>query len=124
MFAADVAQQFLVPFQLVFRVQAPLHQDLVAADLDGLADFVQQHVAVQHPALVALRAAVERAKVTDRRADVRVVNVPVDVVRPITLRVRPPGDRVGGGTDVRQPSRPQQRHRVFVAQTSAVDDAA
>ena len=44
----DVAQQFLVPLQLEFRVQAALHQDLVAAQIDRLLNLLVELVALQH----------------------------------------------------------------------------
>ena len=77
-------------------MQAPLHQDLIAAQVDGLLDLLQQHVAIEHVAFVVLRLAVEGAEIADGRADVGVVDVAVDVVGAIRLGMEPPRDRVGG----------------------------
>ena len=67
-------------------MQPALHQDLVAAQRDGLADLLEQHVAVEDVGLGVVDLAIERAEVADRRADVGVVDVAVDVVGADTAR--------------------------------------
>ena len=77
------------------RVQAPLHQDLVAADGDRLFDLLEQHLARQHVDFVVLRRPVERAEIADGRAGVRVVDVAVDVVRAERLGMQAARDGIG-----------------------------
>ena len=92
----DVAEQVHVPVERQVGVQAALHQDLVAAELDRLADLLEQDVAVEDVGLGVADLAVEGAEVADRGADVGVVDVAVDVVRAVRLGVEPLADRVGG----------------------------
>ena len=80
-------------------MEPTLEEDLVAADGDHLGDLPHQHVAVENIALGMLRRPVEGAEVTHRRADVGVVDITVDVVGAIRLRMEPRRDGVGGPTD-------------------------
>jgi len=80
-------------------VQAALHQDLIATKLGGFADFLQELAAIEDIAFGVFGRAIEGAEVADRRADVRVVDVAVDVVRAIRLRVQPARSCVGGAAD-------------------------
>ena len=95
----DVAKQLLIPLERECGVQASLHEDLIAADGHHLLDLPKNHVAVEHVAFGMLRAAVKRAEVADRRADVCVVDVAVDVVGAIRLRMETPSDGVGSLAD-------------------------
>ena len=58
----DVSQQLLVPVELEVRVQAALHKNLIPAKLDGFANFLKQHIAVEHITFVMLRLAVNAQK--------------------------------------------------------------
>ena len=108
--ALDVAQQFFVPLELELRMQAALHQNLIAAELDRFLNLLQQLVALEHVAFRMLRRAIERAEIADRRADVRVVDVAIDVVGANRLRMQPPRDGVGGAAERRQIVRFEQPH--------------
>ena len=83
--AFDVVQQLLVPVEFVLGVQAALHQDLVAAQSDRLLDLVEQLLAGQHVSLFMAGPPIEGAEIADRRADVGVVDVAVDVVSAVLL---------------------------------------
>ena len=98
----QVAEQFLVPFELERRVHAALHQDLVAAEGDRLLDLLVELLARQDVGVGVARLAVERAEVADRGADVGVVDVAVDVVGAVRLGVQPHRDRVGGPAELVQ----------------------
>ncbi len=89
-------------------MQPALHQDLVAAQLHGLADLLEQHVAVEDVGVGGADLAVEGAEVADRGADVGVVDVPVDVVGAERLGMEPPADRVGGAAQLQQRGRTEQ----------------
>src|SRR5262245_14527454 len=69
---------------------------MVAAEGEGLLDLLVQLLAGEDVGVRVVRLAVEGAEVADRGTDVRVVDVAVDVVRAVRLRVQPRGDRVGG----------------------------
>ena len=92
----DILQQLLVPVELEVRVQPPLHQDLVTTKSHGLFDLAEQFCAGQDPALFTSWRPVEGTKVTDRRADVGVVDIAVDVVGSIWLGMQSAGDGIGG----------------------------
>ena len=102
-------EQFFVPLELELGMQAALHQNLIAAELDRLFDLLAAALrAVKHVAFGVLRLAIERAEIADRRADVRVVDVAVDVVGAIRLRMQPARDGIGRAADRRQIVRFQQ----------------
>ncbi len=69
-------------------MKASLHQDLVPAELDGFSDLLEQLLAIKHVSLGALRRPVKRTKVANRSADVCVVDIPIDVVGAIALRMQ------------------------------------
>ena len=94
--AFDVAEDVKIPVEREFGVQTPLHQDLVAAEGDGLADLVEQHRAVEDVRLGVADLAIKGAKVADRRTDVGVVDVAIDVVGPVRLGVELAAHKVGG----------------------------
>ncbi len=96
------AQHFLVPIQLEFWMQSALEQDLVASECDGLLDFFQQYFPRQHVTFFVFGAAVERAEVTDCGANVGVIDIAINVVGSIVLRVQPIGHCVGGSSERRQ----------------------
>ena len=90
-----------VPLELQLRVQAALQEDLVAAQRDRLLDLPEQLLALDDVAFRVARLAGERAEAAAARADVRVVDVAVDVVGAIGLRVQAP----------RRPRRPPAQAR-------------
>ena len=104
-------------------MQPALHQDLVAAQRDGLADLLEQHLAVEDVGLGVVDLAVERAEVADRRADVGVVDVAVDVVGAIRLGMEPAADRVGGAAQLQQRGRTEQLDPLVETQALAVNGA-
>ena len=91
----DVGQQLFVPFQRQLGVQAPLHQDLVAAEGHRLFDLLVQHVARQDVDFFVPGWPIKRTEIADRGTLVRVVDVAIDVVRAEGLRMETPGDGVG-----------------------------
>ena len=95
----DVAEQVLVPFERNLGVKPPLHQDLIAADLDGFLDLLEQHVSIQHIRLGVTDLAVERAKVADGGANVGVIDVSIDVEGAVRLGMEPFADEVGGAAE-------------------------
>ena len=116
----DVAEHLLVPLQRQRGVEPTLKEDLVATEGHRLPDLRQQHVAVEDVALGVLRRTVEGAEVTDRGADVGVVDVAVDVVGPPRLRVEPLRHRMGRPADRRQPVRFEEPHGVGGAEPPAI----
>ena len=117
----DATKKIFVPLQRQRGVHAALHQDLVTAEGDRLLDLFEDHVAFEDVSLGAFRPAVERAEVADRRTDVGVVDVSIDVVGAIGLRMEPPRDRISRAADRREVVRLQQCHRVGRRQSPARD---
>ena len=60
--AFDVAQQLFVPLELVVGMQAPLHQNLIAAEIDGLLNLLEKHLAIERVAFGMPRFAIEAQK--------------------------------------------------------------
>ena len=108
----DVVEQLLVPLELEVGMQPALHQDLVAAQRNRLADLLEQHVAVEHVGVGVIDLAVEGAEVADGRADIRVVDVAVNVVGSIGLGVQPLTDRLGGAAELEQAGVSDQGRRL------------
>ena len=79
--------------------------------VDGLADLLEQDVAVEDVSLGVADLAVEGAEVADGGADVRVVDVPVDVVGAVRLGMEPPADGVGGAAEREQVGLAEERRR-------------
>ena len=104
----DVLEQLLIPLELQMRVQAPLHEDLVAPQRDRLANLVEQDVAIQDVSLGVVDFAVKRAKVADRRANVGVVDIAVDVVSPERLGMEPSAHLIGSPAQLQQRGRTEQ----------------
>src|SRR5262249_41979417 len=74
----QIAEQLFVPFELEARMQAALHQDLVAAQVHGFLNLLVEYLARQHVGVGVGALAIEGAEVTDGGANVRVVDVAVD----------------------------------------------
>ncbi len=77
----DVLEELFIPLELQMRVQATLHQDLIASESDRLANLLEEHVAVENVSFGVIDLPVEGAEVADSRAHVGVVDVAVDVDR-------------------------------------------
>ena len=101
--------------------EAPLKQDLVAAQGHGLADFLEQDVAVEHIGFGVVDRAIEGAEIADRRADVGVVDVAVDVVGAVRLGMQPLADGICGAAKVEQAGLTEQGHTIVEAQAAAVN---
>ena len=93
--ALDVAQKLFVPVECELGMQAALHENLLSTEGDGLFDLAQQLFARKDVAFLALGRSVKRTKVTNGRADVRVVDVSVDIVCTIGFRMHAARDGVG-----------------------------
>jgi hypothetical protein len=106
----DCAQQVEIPVQRQVRVHAALHEDLGAADLDELADLLQQLLEGQRIRVVLVPVAAKGAERAAGRADVRVVDVAIDDVGPKDLAVDPPAAGVGPAAEL------VDRHLVVEAQ--------
>ena len=84
----ELSEEVGVPLEGEIRVQPSLHQNTASTELDGLFDLAVDILVAQHVALVVTRRSVERAEITDARADVRVVDVASDDVADETVRVK------------------------------------
>jgi hypothetical protein len=96
--ASYVSQQFLIPLQLEAWMQSTLHQDLIPTQRHSLADFGQKLFAWQDIPLGTLGRAVERAEVTNGGANIGVIDVPIDVVRSVWLRMKTQRHFIRGAT--------------------------
>ena len=117
----NVAQQLFVPLQRQRRVQAPLHQDLIAPQLDRLGNLLVQLLPLQHVDFRMLGRSIERTEIADRRAGVGVVDVAIDIERAVRLGMQPAGHRVGRLTNRLQVVRLEQPHSFFRGQSLTGD---
>ena len=105
-------------------MQAALQQNLLAAQFDRLPGFsvAAVLVALEHVAFqVTSGWTIERAEVADRRADVRVVDVAIDVVGAIRLRVKAFGHLIRRATKCSEVVAFQQRKPLVLRQPFASD---
>ena len=98
----DFGQHFLVPIEFEFWMQSALQQDLVAAKSHCFGNLFQQLRAVENVTLLMFGAAVKSAKIADRRADVGVIDVAVDVVGTKRLGMQSDRHLIGGSTERRK----------------------
>ncbi len=117
----QIPQQFLVPFQLQTGVQATLHQDLIAAQRNRFLDFLIKDVPRQHVGIVIMALAVKRAEIADGSADVGIVDVPVDVVGPVRLRVETAAHGIGSSAQGHQIAALEQGAAFFRRQPLTVN---
>ena len=85
----------LFPFGGLMWATMQARKAEVAAQIDRLADFLEQDVAIEDVGVGVVDLAIEGAEVADRGAGVGVVDVAVDVVGAIRLGVQPPRDGIG-----------------------------
>ena len=97
----DGPQQVLIPFDLQLGVQAALHQNAGAAQIDGLLDLVEDHFLRMDVAFGVAHGPVEGAEAAIFGAEVGVVDVAVDDVADDAVRVQLAAHRVGGHADDR-----------------------
>src|SRR4051812_43795900 len=76
----DTREQLFVVVDLQVRMDAALHEDARAAQLEGFFDLLVDDVIRENVGLVVALDAIERAKGAELLADVRVVDIPVDDV--------------------------------------------
>ena len=103
-----VAEQVLAPREVEFRVKAALEENLIAAQGQRLFDLAEELFAPEDVALGVAGPAGEGAEAAAAGADVRVVDVPVDVVGAVGFWVKATAHRVGGAAQGRQVVRLQQ----------------
>ena len=84
-------------------MEPALHENLVAADRNRLFDFPQELGPGQHIAFVNIFwRTVKRTEIADRRADICVVDVSINIVRAISFWMESAGDLVGRTANRRQ----------------------
>ncbi len=108
------AEELFVPGDRQVGVEAPLQQDLHAAQVDRLLELLAELVARQDVALGLVGGrAVEVAELAARDADVRVVDVAIDDVGDDALRVEHPAPGVGGGAQLQHRRLGVKAHRLL-----------
>src|SRR3990172_8922351 len=98
------AQQIFVIVDLQARVQAPLHQDLGAAELRQLLDLLENLLLGKDIPLLRTRQPIEGAERTLDPTDIRVIDIPPDYVCDDRVRVQTPASGVGHGRQLEQGS--------------------
>src|SRR6185312_9213054 len=98
----DTAQQVFVPVDLQIRVQAALHQDAGAAEVDRLADLVEDHFLRVHVAFLMPRRAVKGAEAAIFGAEIRVIDIAIDDVADHALGVQLAAHLIAGHAEAHQ----------------------
>src|SRR5690349_14512077 len=98
----DRAQQILIPFDFQFRMQAALHQNSRAAQIDGLLNLLEDHVFRVDVALGVPHRPVEGAEAAILGAEIRVVDVAIDDVADDPVGMVLAAHRVGRHPDADQ----------------------
>jgi hypothetical protein len=98
----DAAEEIFVPLDFEIRVEAALHQDAGAAQVEGLLNFVVDHFLGQHVAFGMAHGPVEGAEAAILRAEVGVVDIAIDDVGDHVFGVPLAADRIGLHTDADQ----------------------
>lgn len=117
----DRPQQILVPLQGQRRVESALHQDLIAAEIDGFLNLLEQHLLRQHVRFLVTFRTVERTEVTNSGASVAVVDVAVDIVRADSFGMHPLRHGMSCFADGDQVVRVQQREGIVRRKSFARD---
>ncbi len=109
----DLGEEVLVPLHAQVRVESSLHQDLITPKGHGLANLLEQHGTIEHIGVGVVHLAVEGAEVANRRTDVRIIDIPIDVVRSVGFGMESLADGVGGAAEGKEVGRAEQRDTVF-----------
>ena len=112
-------ERVFVPLQRQLRMQAALQQDLIPAESHRLFDLLVEGLQRKNISFDVIDRPVERTEVAHRRADVRVVDVSIDVVGAVVLRMQAARDGICSGTDRGQVVRPQQLNALVGSQPLA-----
>jgi len=120
----EVAQQLFVPFQLETRMQAALHENLVAAQGDGFRDLLVEGFARQDISVGVGALAIKGTKVADCRTDIGVVDVAVDVVGSVRVGVQPAANDIRSAPKCRQVSALEKGHAFVERQPAAINGFA
>jgi hypothetical protein len=73
-------EEVLVPLDFEIRVETALHENSSSAELNRLPDFLENHFMRKDIAFLTLGGTVEITKTTVFGAEVRVVDIPVDLI--------------------------------------------
>ena len=95
----NIAQEFLIPLQWQRGMQATLHQDLIAPQRNSLFNFCEDETTVEEIPFSVLRRPIKSAEITDGCADIGVVDVAIDVVCAIGLRMHASCDGIRCSAD-------------------------
>src|SRR5258708_29490923 len=88
--ALDRAQQVFVPLDLEVGMQAALHQDAGAAEVERLLDLREDYFVGMKVPFGAAHGPIERAEAAILGAEIRLVDVAVDDVADDALRTQLP----------------------------------
>ncbi len=105
----DATEQFFVPLEFELGMQPALQQDLVATEGDGLFDLLENLFERKDVSFRRFWFAIERAEIAHRGADVGVVDVAIDVVRAVRLRMESARHLIGRAAERGEIVRLQQR---------------
>ena len=86
----DRPQQIFIPLDLQIRMQPALKQNPGPAQINRFLNLVEDNFARKHITFRMPHGPIERAEAAVLRAEIRVVNIPVDDIRDHALRMKLP----------------------------------
>src|SRR5262249_28527540 len=107
----DRPQQVLVPLDCELRMQAALHQNACASEVEGLLNFVEDHFLGVHITLGMAHGPVKGAKAAIFGAEIGVIDVAVDDVAGDSFRMQLTARLVGSHADSDEVVAPEQVDR-------------
>src|SRR5579871_1902909 len=120
----DGTEQILVPFDLQVGVETALHQHAGAAEVERLLDFCENRFLRENVAVGRLHRLVEIAERAVFRAEIRVVDVAIDLICDDAFGMQPLAHSVGGQPEPLQVGRGKHVHRLLVGNHFAASSPA
>ena len=90
----DGAKQVFVPVDFEVRMEAALHENARATQIDRFLDLVEDDFCREYVAFLMTEWAIESTETTVFGTEVRVIDVPVDDVTDDPVGMKPLADRI------------------------------
>jgi len=120
-FRLNRPQEVLVPMERELRVETTLQEDLIPSKRESFLDFSEERLVIDDVGLGIAGLAIKCTKSASSDTNVRVVDVPIDVVRTVGFGMKSPGNLPGSFPKLGEISLFQKRQRFLVAQSLATD---
>ena len=100
----DGAEQIKIPTPGKVWVKSALHQYLVTTQFYCFFDLLKNYVCIKNVSFCIIDLSIKRTEVADRRADVRIIDIPVYIIGPERFGVHAFTDSISGFTNLVKPA--------------------